>query len=170
MVQLLSVQSIVTNLTFCVVFAHHWYAAWQESDLVLTDNVGSRRLAITLLMTSLIVAHLGPRIAVLHEQVAFMEIALILTLDSPLFEGLVTFSHLDDIPVETAVEGSDLAFGNSIARASSLLLVLLHAIMGLYAGLFPASAVRGTTIPFGRVILLNLHGVAHGGIRNLRWV
>ena len=67
MVQILPVQIIVTGFSFQVGFAHYRYAAWQECDLVLTDYVGSRCLAITLLMSSLTVAHLDPSIVVLHE-------------------------------------------------------------------------------------------------------
>ena len=97
-----------------------------------------------------------------------MQIALVFTLDGLLFEGVVTFGRLDDIPIETAAKRSYLAFRYSIARASSLLRMLLHGVTQiLYARLFSASTVSRTAVPFGRVVLLNFHGAAHRDIRNL---
>lgn len=97
-----------------------------------------------------------------------MQITLIFTLDGLLFEVLVAFGHLDGSSIETAVKSSDVAFRNSITRASSLL--LLHGIMSLYARLFSASTVPRTALSLGRVVLLDFHTAAHGRIRNLSWI
>lgn len=97
-----------------------------------------------------------------------MQIALVFPLDGLLFVGVITFGRLDDIAIETAAKRSYLAFRYSIARASSLLRMLLHSITQiLYARLFAASTVSRTAVPFGRVVLLNFHGAAHRDIRNL---
>lgn len=168
MVELLAVWIVVTGLSFRV-FADHWDTTRQERNLILTDYMGSRRLAITLFVCTLRVADLHSGV-ILHQQVAFVQIALIFTLGRLLFEGVIALGHLNDIPVEAAVERPNLPFRNGIPGASSLLRMLLHGVVGLYARLLSATSIGRPTVSFGRVVLLDLHRGAHGGIRDLRRV
>jgi len=158
--------AIVTTGSSLFVDGKARYSSWQESYLILSDDLGAACLTIALLMFGLILVRASTITSwLLHQHVAFVEITFIFTLNGISLNTVLTLTYLlvKQTAVKTTVQRArhiTLSLLTIVSRSASL----LDCIVSDYSVLVSASSVW-PILTLSRIVLVDLHGVLHWYLR-----